>query len=74
MNAQNPGSGEIHLPGPHEGGTPIEPPEQGEGDLTAPEGANGQEQPPIPGARLALDGHHYLKVGGQYHRVEPAEA
>jgi hypothetical protein len=72
LNAGEPGAGELeHLPGPHEGGTPIEPPEPGE------EGnANGEpsqpRQPPIPGATLAPDGKHYLKIGNQYHRVEPA--
>ncbi len=27
---------------------------------------------PIPGAQLAPDGHHYVKLNGQYHRVEAA--
>ncbi len=73
LNAGEPGSGELeHLPGPHEGGTPIEPSEPGEGDLTNGQAGNGQQQPPVPGATLAPDGNHYVKLNGQYHRVEAA--
>jgi hypothetical protein len=75
LNAGNPGDGELeHLPGPHEGGTPIEPPEPGEGGETNGEAALGQGEPPIPGAQLAPDGKHYVKIGDQFHRVEPANA
>ncbi len=73
LNAGEPGAGELEpLPGPHEGGTPIEPPEPGEADLTNGGAANGQGKPPVPGAQLAPDGRHYVKLNGQYHRVEAA--
>src|ERR1019366_3956500 len=75
LNAGNPGDGELeHLPGPHVGGTPVEPPEPGEGGETNGGPALGQGEPPIPGAQLAPDGKHYVKIGDQFHRVEPANA
>lgn len=73
LNAGNPGDGELaHLPGPHEGGTPVEPPEPGDDAGTNGAPPAGQEQPPIPGAVKAPDGKHYIKIGGQYHRVDKA--
>jgi len=59
-------------PGPHEGGTPIEPEK-------APEGlGEGEEQdsiPDVPGSRQAADGRHYVKGrNGQYLEVEPVNA
>ena len=66
------GAGNIDLPGPHEGGTPIEPPEPGEGEITNGAPSNGAGKPPIPGAMMAPDGKHYVKLNGQYHRVEAA--
>jgi hypothetical protein len=72
LNAGNPGEGEQHLPGPHEGGTPIEPPELGEGEKVNGKAPKAPVKPPIPGAQLAPDGKHYVKINGQYHRVEAA--
>jgi hypothetical protein len=76
LNAGEPGMGDLaHLPGTHEGGTPIEPLEPGEGAKPNGKASPGPGAPPIPGAMLAPDGNHYLKVGGQHYRVEqPATA
>ncbi len=55
LNAGEPGAGELEpLPGPHEGGTPIEPPEPGEGDLTNGGAVNGQESGIVTAARNAI--------------------
>jgi len=52
-----------HLPGPHEGGTPIVPPEPAEGEEGAtPEPAPEapEEHPDVPGSRKAPDGNFYM--------------
>jgi hypothetical protein len=59
-------------PGLSEGGTPIEPPEQG-ADAPIPGEAPLEpesEEPPVEGARKAPDGQWYIKHGPKFMRVE----
>ena len=61
----------IKLPGPHEGGTPIEPEEAPEG---LEEGGEQDSIPDVPGSRQAANGRHYIKnKNGQYLEVEAVE-
>jgi len=62
LQAGGPGPDAMdHLPGPHEGGTPIVPPEPTEGQEGATEPApEGDSLPNVPGSRLAPDGQHYI--------------
>jgi len=55
-------NGEIG-PGIGNGGTPIEP-------VEGEEVGNEEEGAPIPGARKAPDGNHYVQHGQQFYRVE----
>jgi len=79
LNAGEPGSGALaHLPGPHEGGTPIALPDGSEGQ----EGANGNgaaqqtdSLPDVPGSRLGPDGKHYVPgANGSFLEVQPVNA
>jgi len=64
LQAGGPGPDAMdHLPGPHEGGTPIVPSESSAGDSgVAPvlEPDTPEEHPDIPGAIKAPDGQFYL--------------
>lgn len=74
LNAHEPGSGDRI--GEH-GIDTLAAEQQALQGGNEPEGVSGEddgEAPPMSGARKALDGHHYLKVGGQYHRIEAANA
>ena len=75
LNAQEPGSAAQHgLEGHLEGGTPIPTGEAPvEGQESAPEAQEVALAPPVPGARKAPDGQHYLpdpNRPGKFLRVE----
>ena len=58
---------ELAPPGPHEGGTPIEP----ESEEGVPEPSEPmEEEAPVEGAEKAPDGSWYVKQGNGYARVE----
>jgi Phage P22-like portal protein len=73
LNAHEPGSGDRI--GEH-GIDTLAAEQQALQGGNEPEGVSGEddgEAPPIPGARKALDGKFYVKIGGQHHRIEAAQ-
>ena len=61
LQAGGPGPDAMdHLPGPHEGGTPIVPVEPSAGDTEATPEPAPEEYPDVPGSRKAPDGNFYV--------------
>lgn len=58
---------QIRLPGPHEGGTPVEEDEEGNSPV---DGETLDNEPPMEGAQLAKDGNWYVKQDDGWYRVD----